>query len=76
MGSPWASGQVRTLPRHAGNPGNTNLPLKEIEKKRSDLGKVFRVEVKREEKEWTWRDTENQETVVTRIQACTEFQEV
>lgn len=32
--------------------------------------------VKREEKEWTWREKKNQEIVVIRIQACTEFQKV
>lgn len=76
MGLPWHSGPGRTLARHAGNPENTNVPMKGIEKKHSDLGKLFQVGVKREEKEWTWRDKNNQEIVVTRIQACTEFQAV
>lgn len=64
MGLPWHSGPGRALARHVGNLGNTNVPMKGIEKKRSDLGKLFQVGVKRGEKEWTWRDKKNQEIVL------------
>lgn len=62
--------------RVGGNPGSTNVPMKETGKQCSDLGKTYQVGVKGEEKEWAWRDKKNQEVVVTGIQARTESQEV
>lgn len=48
MGLHWGRNQVRTIAGPVANPGNTDIPMKQIEC--SDLESMYQIDIKKEEK--------------------------